>query len=239
MTATKFCVLISIANAILFLSVFAGVRIAPESAPAARGAAYAETMGCIGCHGDPENPKVDRHAETCSNTNKSSLHPEYAVECGDVFAYFETVRLQRNFAERIRVNVNNPLIAGENLAREYHCFQCHGQLGQGGFSNAKSFKGYVPGYFGSDFEVLTSNADPDSVREWIMHGIDTAIVDEAVTGRIAGFFFDRQAVKMPSFKSLEPQEIENLVYYVTTLHEYGPMTASEVRSYGERSQTFE
>ena len=230
-----------IVPAVVLLSALAWVsyRIAPESAPVARGAAYAQTRGCVECHGDPENPLADANDKGCSNVNKFSWHPAYDIECTDVMAYFETVRLRRSFDDRLKTSIDNPLLAGERLARKYHCFQCHGLLGQGGFKNAKSLKGYVPGYFGSDFKILTSNADPDSVRKWIMHGIDSAILDEPLTGHVAAFFFNREAVSMPSFKSLEPEEIEILVNYVIALNQFGPMTAKTVRSYGERSRSIE
>lgn len=103
--------------------------------------------------------------------------------------------------------------------------------------NAKSLKGYVPGYFGSDFEILTENADPASVGEWIMYGTNSAILKKPVTGRIAKFFFERQAVHMPSYKSLEPKEIDILINYVIALNRLGPMTAKIVRSYGEQSRS--
>jgi hypothetical protein len=158
------------------------------------------------------------------------------VACADVLAYFETVRLRRSFDDRARFNMDNPLFAGEHLARQYHCFNCHGHLGQGGFKNSKSLKGYVPGYFGSDFKVLTRNADPESVRMWIMHGMDSAILESPVSGRIAAFFFDRQAVGMPSYKTLEPEEIETLVNYVIAINRFGPMTAETIRSYGQQTR---
>lgn len=239
MRSTNFYLLIVSATALLFLLAWAMYRMAPESAPVARGAAYAAVRACVGCHGVPENPLADANDSECSNVNTMSWHPEYAVECTDVMAYFEAVRLRRNIDERAQINFDNPLTAGEHLARKYHCFQCHGQLGQGGFENAKSLKGYVPGYFGSDFKILTRNADPDSVRQWIMHGLDSTILENPVTGRFAAFFFGRQAVSMPSYKSLEPEEIEILVNYVTALHKYGPMTAKIARSYSERSRSTE
>ena len=110
-------------------------------------------------------------------------------------------------------------------------------MGQGGFSNSKSFKGYIPGYFGADFRSLTRNANPDSVRQWLMYGVDQEILQKPVTGRMAKYFFDRQAVSMPSFKSLDPVEIETLVYYVISLNQYGPMTADTVRSYARASKS--
>ena len=229
------CGLVMLAGGGLLLLGWAVNRIYPESAPIARGAAYAETRGCFGCHGDPGNPLPDANDTECSNVNRISGHPDYTVDCSDVMAYFEALRLRRNIDARAHVNADGALIGGEQLVRKYHCFQCHGQLGQGGFENAKSLKGYVPGYFGDDFKTLTNNADPDSVREWIMHGLDPDIVATPILGRIAEFFFRRQAIHMPSYKSLEPGEIEILVNYVISINQFGPMTAETVRSYGERS----
>ncbi len=226
---------IAIASAFLCVGIWAAQRIAPVSAPVARGAAYAQVPGCVGCHGDPGKPLLDANDGGCSDLNEMSWHPDYDVNCADVLAYFETVRLRRNFNDRTRLNVDNPLLAGERLVRQYHCFNCHGHLGQGGFKNSKSLKGYVPGYFGSDFRDLTRNADPESVRQWIMHGMDSAILEPPLSGRIAAFFFKRQAVGMPSYKSLEPDEIEILVNYVIALNRFGPMTAEGVRSYGQQT----
>lgn len=211
--------------------------MAPESAPVARGAAYAQVRACVECHGDPEDPLADANNKQCSNVNNMSWHPEYDVECADVMAYFEVVRLRRNIEERAQLNFDSPLVAGEQLARKYHCFQCHGHLGQGGFKNSKSLKGYVPGYFGNDFKLLTRNADPDSVREWILHGMDSEILEKPVTGHIAKLFFSRQAVSMPSYESLEPEEIETLVNYVIALSQFGPMTAETLRLYSQRSRS--
>ena len=221
---------------LISLSVWVGQRLLPESAPVARGAAYAQSKGCIACHSDPNYAPATSGDGECSNMNEVEGHPEYDTVCTDVLAYFEAVRLSRSFERRATTDADNSLIAGERLARKYHCFQCHGLLGQGGFKNAKSLKGYVPGYFGADFKALTRDADRESVREWLLHGVDPAISDQPILGRIARFFFDRQAVSMPSFKSLDPGEIDTLVDYVIALHRFGPMTAASVRSYGERSQ---
>jgi len=226
--------LLALAGALVFVA-WAWYRVAPESAPVARGAKYAHFRGCIECHGQPDNRIADANDQTCSDKNHMPWHPEYNVDCSDVLAYFETVRLAKTFQVRLQGNSQNLLISGEQLARKYHCFNCHGQLGQGGFRNSRSFKGYVPGYFGNDFKILTENATPDSVRQWIMYGVDSAILNKPISGRIAKVFFDRQAINMPSFNSLESEEIEILVNYVIALNQYGPMTASMVRSYARDS----
>jgi hypothetical protein len=217
------------------LGAWALYRIAPESSPVARGAKYAHFRGCIECHGNPDSPMPAANRKACSDRNQLPAHPEYEVGCADVLAYFETIRLRKTFETRVQGNNQNRLILGEQLARQYHCFNCHGQLGQGGLANSRSFKGYVPGYFGRDFRILTRNTDPESVRQWIMYGVDPTILDNPLTGRIAKFFFARQAIRMPSFKSLEPDEIDLLVNYVIALNRYGPMTASLIRAYAKDS----
>lgn len=224
--------LVFCAGTLLVLGAWAGNHLAPESAPAARGAAYAGIRGCIDCHGDPDNRLPDANDQACSDVISESWHPDYSVNCADVLSYFEVIRLQRNFESRVENGENNSLIAGEALAREYHCFQCHGSLGQGGFANARSLKGYVPGYFGNDFRALTRNGDPKSVGQWIRHGRDSAIVERPFTGKIAEFFFEREEVSMPKYRSLQPDQIETLTAYVIALNEFGPMTAEVVRSYG-------
>ncbi len=44
---------------------------------------------------------------------------------------------------------------GDRLSRKSGCYQCHGELGQGGAENFASFKGYIPGFQGGDFRRLT------------------------------------------------------------------------------------
>jgi mono/diheme cytochrome c family protein len=214
-------------------------RLAPESAPVARGAAYAGVRGCVDCHGDPEYTLPDANDKGCSNVNPFAWHPEYAVNCADAFAYFEAIRLRRNLDQRIATGVDTLLVQGEVLAREYHCFQCHGQLGQGGFQNEKSLKGYVPGYFGNDFKLLTRNGDPESVRAWIVNGTDEAMLEKPISGAIAEFYFARQAVGMPRFDSLPADEIEILVNYVLAISRFGPMSATVAREYGEQTTSIQ
>ena len=225
-----------IAGLLLAFASWAVDRMAKESSPVARGAAYAGIRGCVNCHGQPEFPSRDIAGTGCSDVNTLPGHPAYEASCGDVMAYFEVIRLRRSIDQRATTRPEDPIVAGEVLARKYHCFQCHGELGQGGFANAGSFKGYVPGFFGEDFDVLTRDGDPAAVSGWIRNGMDPTIVQQAVIGDIARYFFDRQAVSMPRFNSLEDDEIEMLTRYVIALNGYGPITAETARGYASGEQ---
>ena len=228
--------LFAIISCLLVLIGWAVYRLYPESSPVARGAEYAEMKGCVSCHGLPDKPLADFNDRQCADLNKDPEHIDYDVNCSDVMAYFEAIRLQRNYLQRSLSHSTNELIIGEGLVRKYHCFQCHGLLGQGGFKNYNSLKGYIPGYFGKDFRILTYDGNPDSIRQWISHGIDKKLTDTFIIGPMSEYFFDRQAINMPSYKSLEPMEIELLINYVKTINQYGPMTARDIRLYSAESQ---
>lgn len=213
-----------------------GLRLIPESSPVERGAAAANSHGCIDCHGKPEAAFPDDANLTCGITNNNTAHPRYAGRCSDVLAYFEVVRLKRTFQLRTESQNHNRLLHGENLARRYNCFQCHGELGQGGFRNAGALKGYIPGYFGRDFDLLTRNGSAESVGTWIRHGIDRALFSRPIEGAIAEFFIERQAISMPVFGSLPNPDIEVLTDYVVALHEFGAMDAKAIRAYSRATQ---
>src|SRR5262249_52938257 len=57
---------------------------------------------------------------------------------------------------------------GADLAVELDCFSCHGPLGGGGMPNPGSLKGYIPSFWGQDFDELVLN--DDELREWIAEG---------------------------------------------------------------------
>jgi mono/diheme cytochrome c family protein len=83
---------------------------------------------------------------------------------------------------------------GAELARELGCAACHGPLGAGGVANPGSFKGYIPGFWGADFDELVR--DEDELRSWIAEGEIERISKHPIGGR----FFERQAIKMPAYK---------------------------------------
>jgi mono/diheme cytochrome c family protein len=98
---------------------------------------------------------------------------------------------------------------GAELAIEHECFACHGPLGAGGMANPGSFKGYVPSFWGRDFDDLVR--DDAELRQWLVDGKIARIAEHP----IGGWFFRRQALKMPAYgHQLKDEEIGALVAYV-------------------------
>lgn len=119
-------------------------------------------------------------------------------------------------------------IAGDHLSRKYGCYQCHGQLGQGGVSNPDSFKGYIPGLFGQDVAKLTANLDRDEILYWIDHGRGRAI-ESGLLGKLAKKYLDQQATQMPGYRDqLTAAEKGLLADYVILLNKKGPLPAQEI-----------
>ncbi|MGH7895324.1 MAG: c-type cytochrome, partial [Candidatus Binatia bacterium] len=98
---------------------------------------------------------------------------------------------------------------GAELAIEYDCFSCHGPLGTGGAPNPGSFKGYIPGFWGDDYDELVRS--DEELHQWIADGAIPRISEHP----IGGYFFRRQAVKMPAYgKFLAPADVDALESYV-------------------------
>ena len=234
MTVRIGALICAIATAAVLVS--QGLRLIPESSPVERGAAAANSHGCIDCHGKAELGFPDDATLSCTNVSINNTHPRYDGRCSDVLAYFEVVRLKRTFRMRAESPNQNRLLQGESLARQYNCFQCHGELGQGGFRNAGALKGYVPGYFGKDFALLTRDGSTESVRTWISQGIDPALLSKPIEGAIAEFFIERQEVSMPVFATLPDSTIRILADYVIALNQFGAMDAKTIRAYSQATQ---
>jgi mono/diheme cytochrome c family protein len=102
---------------------------------------------------------------------------------------------------------------GAELALELDCSTCHAALGSGGVPNPGSFKGYVPGFWGDDFDELVRS--DQELREWIAEGRIVRIADHPI-GR---YFFRRQRVKMPAYgRFLSTEDVDALAAYVKWLH---------------------
>lgn len=120
------------------------------------------------------------------------------------------------------------LVAGDHLARTQGCYQCHGELGQGGVANPASFKGYIPGFQGKDFLKLTDQGARSEILHWIDHGRGQAI-ESGLLGGIARKYFNEQAIPMPGYRDqLTPAEKDLLADFLLLLNKSGPLPAREV-----------
>lgn len=229
----KVLLVIAIASAAVLFN--EGLRLFPESSPVERGAAIANSLNCIECHGRTDPGFPDDARISCTRSSQEAVHDRYHGACRDILAYFEAVRLKRTFSVRMQAPYPNRLLQGEILARQYNCFLCHGELGQGGFLNEGSLKGYIPGYFGNDFALLTQDGDVNSVRAWIRHGVDPALTQSLFEGSIAEYFLGQQAISMPRFGSLPDSTIQVLADYVIALNRFGAMDAAAIRAYSKET----
>jgi len=101
---------------------------------------------------------------------------------------------------------------GLDLAHEVGCFDCHGPMGTGGVSNPSALKGYVPGFFGADYEELVT--DEGELRQWIENGISDRFANNPIAARI----IERQALKMPAYRAhMSDEDIDSLVALVRWL----------------------
>lgn len=122
---------------------------------------------------------------------------------------------------------------GDRLSRKSGCYQCHGELGQGGAENFASFKGYIPGFQGADFAKLTDNTNAGEIRHWIEHGRGVAI-ESGILGGMAKKYFEEQAIPMPAYEEiLSDGEIELLVVYLKWINDQGPLDMAAIESIGE------
>jgi mono/diheme cytochrome c family protein len=120
------------------------------------------------------------------------------------------------------------LVAGDHLARTKGCYQCHGELGQGGVANPDSLKGYIAGFQGKDFLKLTDNGARAEILHWIDHGRGQAI-ETGLLGGIARKYFEKQAIPMPGYRDqLTTAEKDLLADFLLLLNKSGPLPAREV-----------
>jgi len=102
---------------------------------------------------------------------------------------------------------------GADLAIARSCFSCHGPLGAGGVPNPGSFKGYIPGFWGTDFDELVLN--DDELREWISEGH----LDRIKNHPVGGIYFERQRIQMPAYGDfISSDDVDALVAYVKWIH---------------------
>jgi mono/diheme cytochrome c family protein len=100
-------------------------------------------------------------------------------------------------------------LAGRQAAVTLGCFQCHGPQGRGNPANPGSLKGYIPSWDGADYPELVR--DDAELREWIRDGSPRRLREH----RIASYFIEKQAVKMPAYKDrVKEEELQALAAYI-------------------------
>lgn len=85
---------------------------------------------------------------------------------------------------------------GIDLATANGCFACHGDMGGGGIANPGSLKGYVPSFWGADFDELVQS--DDELLEWLAKGRIRRFTEHPVARR----FIERQIIKMPAYEKI-------------------------------------
>lgn len=115
----------------------------------------------------------------------------------------------------VRPPGGTPARRGLEIAERWRCFQCHGPAGSGGRPNPGSFVGFIPGWYGADFDDLVR--DRDEFDAWIREGS----IERLRSSRIASFFTGRQRVQMPRYRGMTDGELDDLWAYARWLAETG------------------
>jgi mono/diheme cytochrome c family protein len=219
-------------------------HVLPEHAPMERGLRAARALGCWDCHRDaarggrladagaPSLLAGRPDPDALVRSLRAAPHDPAldARQVADLAAWLAVARLEAERADG-RAAAAHAVGAAERLARR-NCFGCHGELGQGGVANPGSLKGYVPGFFGRDYDLLTHDGDPAVVRQWIVDGEPAFFRSGLHPGP---WLTARQQVRMPAYRGLlRPGEVDALVRYLTLLRALGPLDAEGVARYRAR-----
>jgi len=104
---------------------------------------------------------------------------------------------------------------GEELARRFSCFSCHGPAGMGGIADPTSLSGKIPGWDGGAVKMyITTEQD---VREWILYG-------KSIGDSVVKKFEEMEPfIPMPAYKDhLSEQELDDLVAYFKAVSRWDP-----------------
>lgn len=124
----------------------------------------------------------------------------------NLVAYFKAVSNYRD--------IPAPARQGYRVAKQLGCFGCHGPGGLTGVHNARSFKGYIPPWKGSDFRELVR--DEEELRAWINDGK----IDRIAGNALGRWLLKRQVVAMPAYSDvLAPGDLDAIVAYINWLNE--------------------
>jgi mono/diheme cytochrome c family protein len=102
-----------------------------------------------------------------------------------------------------------PASDGREVAHRLGCFNCHGPQGRGSSPNARALKGYIPSWDGADYPELVR--DDAELREWIRDGSPRRLREH----RIASYFIEKQAVKMPAYRDrVSDEQLAAIAAYI-------------------------
>jgi mono/diheme cytochrome c family protein len=204
-----------------------------------RGAELARTQGCLGCHaGTGDSETLPRAFADLDDLEPATLREwildgmprrvrqdperreplEAAVirmpawrgrlsdaQVEDLVAYLRALA-------GADVPDEAPAREGRAVADRLGCFRCHGPGGRGASSNPGSLKGYIPSWDGRDFDDLV--ASEGELRAWILDGRPPRLQ----SNRIARYFLDGQAIRMPAFRGrVTEDELRALLAYIAWL----------------------
>ncbi|NIQ30679.1 MAG: hypothetical protein GTN89_09960 [Acidobacteria bacterium] len=158
--------------------------------------------------GEPAHAEGGDHA----HDHDAVLMPAY----GDVVSRSELEDLVAAFkalSGMVAPDRGTPARDGYDLARRWRCFDCHGAAGSGGLPNPGSFVGFIPGWYGADFEDLVR--DREEFDTWILEGTISRLAEHPIARR----FLARQKIVMPPYPDLTQEELDNLWAYVEWLQE--------------------
>jgi cytochrome c553 len=112
---------------------------------------------------------------------------------------------------------------GHDLARSWGCFSCHGPGGCGGRPNPGSLAGFVPGWYGPDFDDLVR--DRGEFDTWIREGR----IPRLDAHPVGSLFLERQRLRMPPYRGLTDADLDDLWAYVAWLEQTGGGVRPEER----------
>jgi cytochrome c553 len=104
-----------------------------------------------------------------------------------------------------------PARRGYDLARSLECLACHGPGGSGGLPNPGSLSGFVPGWYGADFDDLVRGREEFDL--WVREGSLPRLAEHPAASR----FLARQRIRMPAYARLTDGDLDALWAYAAWL----------------------